>query len=535
MPRTCSKVGINQGVKKWLRTREEATVQATLHLHTQHHVGLVDPRIFGGFLEHVGRAVYEGIYDPGSSLSDECGFRRDVIEALRPLRMPLIRYPGGNFVSCYDWRDGIGPRAQRPVRPDYAWKSMESNQFGTDEFMAWCAQMQAAPMLAVNLGTGGAAEAAALLEYCNLPGGSAWADRRKDNGHAAPYNVKLWCLGNEMDGEWQAGHVPAAVYAQRAWQAGVLMKRLDPSIETVICGSSNNTMPTYMEWDRTVLEYCWDRIDYLSAHRYSGNRHDDSAWYLAEGVEIDRVLADYAGLLDYVRGLKRSGKRVYLSFDEWNVWYRARYGSDTDGHWAHAPHLLEEVYNLEDALVCAQYLMSFIRRADVVKVACLAQIVNAIAPIVTCSEGLLRQTTYYAIALIAEHASGVSLAPAIRCPTYVAGARGETPVLDAAATYDEASGRATLLLLNRHQHEPVEVTVTLADRALQRVLAAHSLGGDVKAANTWEQPDRVKPIRARAAIGDAGLLHVVVPAPGLTMVHVELAPCDGPRAERNRS
>ena len=252
----------------------------------------------------------------------------------------------------------------------------------------------------------------------------------------------------------------------------------------------------------------------------------------AAAARAGEMLADYAGLLDYVRGLKRSSKRVYLSFDEWNVWYRARYASDTDGHWAHAPHLLEEVYNLEDALVCAQYLMSFIRRADVVKVACLAQIVNAIAPIVTCSEGLLRQTTYYAIALIAEHASGVSLAPAIRCPTYVAGARGETSVLDAAATYDEASGRATLLLLNRHQHEPVEVTVTLADRALQRVLAAHSLGGDdVKAANTWEQPDRVKPIRSRAAIGDAGLLHVAVPAPGLTMVHVELTPCDGPRAE----
>lgn len=499
-------------------------MRATLHLDTHHHVGAIDPRIFGGFLEHLGRAVYEGVYDPDNPLSDEQGFRRDVVEALRPLCMPLIRYPGGNFVSCYDWRDGIGPRAQRPVRPDYAWKSLESNQFGTDEFMAWCEQLGAAPMLAVNLGTAGTAEAAALLEYCNLPAGTAWADRRVENGHAAPYGVKLWCLGNEMDGEWQAGHVPAEVYAQRAWQAGVLMKGLDPSIETVICGSSNNSMPTYMEWDRTVLEYCWDKVDYLSAHRYSGNRQDDSACYLAEGVEIDRVLADYAGLLSYVRGLKRSLKRVYLCFDEWNVWYRARAGAHVDGHWQQAPHLLEEVYNLEDALVCAQYLMSFIRRADVVKVACLAQIVNVIAPVLTRADGLLLQTIYYPITMIAAHATGVSLAPAICCPTYTAGARGEAPVLDAAATYDEATGAATFLLLNRQQGEPLEVAVTLADRAPRRVLSAHSLGGDdVKAANTWEQPERIRPLRAQATI-DEGALRVAVPAPGLTVVRVELEP-----------
>ncbi len=500
------------------------TVRATLHLDTQHHVGAIDPRIFGGFLEHLGRAVYEGVYDPGNPLSDECGFRSDVIEALRPLRMPVVRYPGGNFVSCYDWRDGIGPRERRPARPDYAWRSLETNQFGTDEFMAWCERLGTAPMMAVNLGTGDTAGAAALLEYCNMPAGTAWADRRKENGHAEPYGVKLWCLGNEMDGEWQAGHVPAEVYAQRAWQAGVLMKGLDPSIETVICGSSNDAMSTYMQWDRTVLEFCWDKIDYISAHRYSVNYHGDSAAFLAEGVAIDRVLADYAGLLAYVRGLKRSSKHVYLSFDEWNVWYRARYGPHVDGGWTSAPHLLEEVYNLEDALVCAQYLMSFIRRADVVKVACLAQIVNVIAPMLTRPDGILLQTIYYPITLIAQHAAGVSLVPAIDGPTYAAGARGEAPVLDAAASLDAESGTAGIMLLNRHQSEPLEVAVRVADRAVQSVLDAQSLGGDdVSAANTWDQPNRVKPIRAQASIDDEGLLRIVVPAPGLSVIRVELA------------
>jgi len=232
--------------------------------------------------------------------------------------------------------------------------------------------------MAVNLGTMGTANAGELVEYCNLPTGTLWADRRKTNGHAEPYGVKLWCLGNEMDGIWQAGHVPADEYARRAGQASVMMKGLDPTIQTIAAGSSGRFMHSYMNWDRTLLEYCWDQIDFISAHRYSNNDRQDSAWFLAEGIEIDRVIEDYEGLLGYVRGLKKSNKRIYLSFDEWNVWYKDR---DGDGKWAAAPHLLEEVYNLEDALVCAQYLSSFIRHADTVKLACIAQIVNVIAPV----------------------------------------------------------------------------------------------------------------------------------------------------------
>ena len=229
-------------------------LNASVSFDTQYHAGLIDPRLFGGFLEHLGRAVYEGVYDPGNPLSDAAGFRQDVLAALRAMRMPLVRYPGGNFVSCYDWRDGIGPRAERPVRPDFAWKSHETNQFGVEEMLAWCGKLGTAPMMAVNLGTLGTAEAAALLEYCNLPGGTYWADRRVASGHAEPYGVKVWCLGNEMDGPWQAGHVPADVYAQRATAASQMMKGLDGGIQTVICGSSGRGMSTYMSWDREVLE-----------------------------------------------------------------------------------------------------------------------------------------------------------------------------------------------------------------------------------------------------------------------------------------
>lgn len=495
-------------------------MRATLTLDTQHHRGDIDPRIFSGFLEHMGRAVYEGVYDPESPLSDANGFRRDVIAAIRKLRMPLMRYPGGNFVSSYDWTDGIGPRDQRPARPDYAWKSIEPNLFGTDEFMAWCVEAQTAPMLAVNLGTKGAEEAQALVEYCNMPPGTYWADRRVANGRRDPYRVKVWCLGNEMDGPWQAGHVPAMEYARRADQAAKLMRGLDPSIELALCGSSGRGMKTYLEWDREALEYCWDHVAYVSAHRYSENRRDDTAWFLAEGVEVERIIEDYAGLFAYVRGLRRSNKRVFLSFDEWNVWYKA---GEMDGKWTRAPHLIEEVYNLEDALVCAQYLNAFIRRADVVKIACIAQIVNIIAPLLTKRDGLLVQSTYYPFAMMAEYARGKALVPLLDCPTYTAGERGETPVLDVSAALAE-DGTLAVFAVNRSQTDPITLEVRLADAQVHAVHGAQTLTGpDPKAANSWEEPNVVAPISGSAQAGADGTLMLSVPPVAFAAARCQIA------------
>jgi len=498
-----------------------SSLTATVHLDIQNTTGVVDRRIFGGFLEHLGRAVYQGAYDPGNPRSNEQGFRRDVLDALRPLGFSVMRYPGGNFVSAYDWQDGVGPSDKRPRRPDFAWRSIETNQFGTDEFMNWCRQLGTEPMMAVNLGTAGAAEAAQLLEYCNLPVGTQWADRRKQNGHADPYGVKVWCLGNEMDGLWQAGHVPADVYAQRAFAASVLMKGLDSSIQTVACGSSSRTMGTYLEWDRKVLEYCWETVDFISAHRYTNNDRDDSAWFLAEGIEIDRILSDYAGLIAYVRGVRKSEKNVYLSFDEWNVWYKNRIG---DGQWQEAPHLLEEVYNFEDALVCAQYLSSFIRRADVVKMACIAQVVNVIAPILTRPDGVLIQSIYHPIAMFCKHAAGkVSLTPVISSPTYKAGERGDVPALDVSAVYDPQTESATLFLVNRSSDSPIVVEADIADRKFIRSLDTEVLGGfGLKDANTWERPNIIQPRKVEALVVD-GCLRLTVPSPGLVVARAQVA------------
>ena len=493
-------------------------MKATIRLDTQRNKGDIDPRIFGGFLEHMGRAVYQGIYDPESPLSDSRGFRTDVLEALKALRMPVMRYPGGNFVSNYDWTDGIGPRDQRPVRPDYAWKSIETNQIGTDEFMQWAKELGTEPMMAVNLGTRGAPEASALVEYCNLPAGTYWADKRIANGSRDPYKVKTWCLGNEMDGPWQAGHVPAEEYARRADQAGKLMKGLDPSIELVACGSSGRGMATYLTYDRIVMEYCWNDVDYISAHRYSNNNKDDSAWFLAEGVEIERIIDDYAGLLDYVRGVKRASKRVYLSFDEWNVWYK---NMEMNGGWKPAPHLIEEVYNLEDALVCAQYLNAFIRNADVVKIACIAQIVNVIAPILTRRDGLLLQTIYYPFALMAQSAKGKSLQPLIDAPTYKAGERGEVAVLDASASYGEDGG-LSVFIVNRSQTAAVDVEISLSDVEVVSVTRADSLSGtDPKAVNSWESPNVIKPVSLPAQRTESGGVSVRVPSLGFVAIHAQ--------------
>ena len=489
---------------------------ASVYLDTHYRVGEVDRRIFGGFLEHLGRAVYGGVFEPDNAhgLSDpSTGFRTDVLDALRPLGLATVRYPGGNFVSSADWKDGIGPRESRRRRPDFAWKSIETNQFGVDDFMAWCRQLGTTPMMAVNLGTAGATDAAQLLEYCNLSTATHWADQRRANGHADPYDVKLWCLGNEMDGPWQAGHVPAEVYAQRARAAGAMMKGLDPTIQTVVCGSSGSFLPTYLEWDRTVLEGCWKQVDFISAHHYSTNYEDDSPRFLGMGVEIDRVLDDYAGVINFVRGRRKSAKPMYVAFDEWNVWYKDRNG---DGLWQAAPHLLEEVYNFEDALVCAQYLSAFIRRADLVKVACLAQIVNVIGAILTRPTGVLLQSIYHPFAMISNStpSGSVSLRPIVNSPLYAAGSRGDIPALDVAAVYDVARSRTAVFLTNRSTTDELTVDIQLADIKAVGPVSMESLSGvRLKAANTWEFPHAVSPRQQSLSPTSAGTIRVTLPAP----------------------
>ncbi len=453
-------------------------------MHTAFEVGAVDPRLFGGFLEHIGRAVYEGVYDPNSACANQAGFRTDVVGALRRLDMTAMRYPGGNFASGYHWMDGVGARDARPVVRELAWQSREPNEFGTDEFIRLCRELSWTPMITVNLGTGTPEEARDWVEYCNCPPDTRYAMLRAANGHREPHGVRLWCLGNEMDGPWQLGHVPADQYALRAQQAGKLMKDVDPSIELVVCGSSGVGLPTYMDWDRQVLEHVGDLADYISLHRYVGNPDGDTQDYLAVTNAIDRQIEEMDAACRFSQARRRSGKRAYLCFDEWNVWYKNR---QMDGEGEFAPHLIEEIYNLEDALIVAGFLNSFLRHADVVKIANLAQIVNVIAPILTRGDEMLLQSIFYPFEMYSRRRDGTSLRVAVAGPAYASKTYGQVSVVDASVVI--SGDQLHVFTVNRSTSETARVQVKLADRAIIGLDKSETLTGpDAKAANSFERP-----------------------------------------------
>jgi alpha-L-arabinofuranosidase len=489
---------------------------ARVVLDNERTIGAISPLLFGGFAEHMGRCVYGGMYDPDSPQADARGFRRDVQAALREMRLSILRYPGGNMLSGYDWRDGVGPKEQRPRRRELAWQSLETNHFGTNEFIEYCRAMDIIPMLGVNLGTGTIADAAALVEYCNAPTGSSYADLRAKHGYAEPHGVKYWCVGNEMDGPWQIGHLEAEEYARKAREAAKMMHWQDPSVKLIACGSSHTAMPTYPEWDRVVLETCWEHVDYLAMHYYATNYENDTGSYLAIAAQFEAHLDTLAGLLRYVKAKRRSKHDVFLSWDEWNVWYKDRSGK---GGWKEAPPLSEEVYNLEDALVVAQWMNVFLRRCDVLHIACLAQVVNTISPLTTTPEGLLRQTTFYPIVMISNHAVGQALVPLTVAPQYDTKEYGPMPLLDVSASYDQAGDRGAVFIVNRSQTEAVTTEIAWQGAAPAQVTAVHQLAGsDPKAVNTFERPDTIVPKQLESVPVRDGQITLRLPPLSFTVV-----------------
>jgi alpha-L-arabinofuranosidase len=471
-------------------------LKATVLLDRDFNVGQVDKRIYGSFLEHLGRAVYGGIYEPGHPAADAQGFRGDVLQLVRDLGVPVVRYPGGNFVSGYDWRDGIGPRESRPRRAEQAWFSIESNQMGIDEFADWCKLAGTEPMLAVNLGTLGPDEARQEVEYCNMPGGTYWSDLRKKNGHAGPHGVKLWCLGNEMDGPWQICHKTAEEYGRAANEAAKLMKWADPGIQDDACGSSSRGMATFAEWERVVLENAYDNVDYFSLHQYYGNKAGDFGAFLAESVGMERFIKEVASTCDFVKAKLRGKKDIKLSFDEWNVWFHNQDADSQASRWQEAPALLEDRYDMTDALVVGTMLNALIRNADRVKVACLAQLVNVIAPIMTRNGGpAWRQTIYWPFLHASLFGRGLSLGSIVESGTYDASNHSEVPWLDLSAVLDEEKGEVAVFAVNRSPKQGMDVKIDLRGvgeaEYLEHIVLAHD---DLSAVNTQDDPDNVSPV-----------------------------------------
>jgi len=469
---------------------------AQILLDSNRTIAEISPLLFGGFAEHMGRCVYEGIYEPKSRHADKDGLRTDVLDTLRAQKYTTVRYPGGNFLSGYNWLDGVGPKEQRPRRRELAWQSLETNQFGTNEFMGFCQAIDTEPMLGVNMGTGTIQSACDLVDYCNTPSGTYWSDLRARHGYAAPHKVKYWCVGNEMDGPWQMGHLEAREYGAKAREAAKLMRWMDPSIKTVLCGSSNDRMPTFPEWDRVALEEAWEHMDYLSIHYYAGNRENDTPSFLANAVLFENYVDTMEGVLRYVKAQRRSKHDIYLSWDEWQVWYK---GDPLQGDWSEAPHLAEEMYNLEDALVVGQWLNVFLRKSHVLKIACVAQIVNVISWIHTRGDDLLKHPSYYVFELVSNHARGQALDALVKAPSVATKQFGDVPMLDVSASYDEASGNGAVFIVNRSLTDSVATDLVWQDgRTVVMGNAWQLAGADPKAGNTWENPNALtaQPITA---------------------------------------
>jgi alpha-N-arabinofuranosidase len=472
-----------------------ADIQAKLYLDREFTLGNTSPRLFGSFVEHLGRCVYGGLYEPGHSSSDELGFRKDVIELVRELGVTIVRYPGGNFVSGYNWEDGIGPVEKRPRRLELAWRSVETNHFGLNEFIQWSRRTGIEPLITINLGTRGIDAARSIVEYSNHPSGTYLSDLRIAHGYKEPHNIKLWCLGNEMDGPWQIGHKSAEDYGKLAVEAAKVMKWVDPSIELVVCGSSNPYMPTFPQWESTVLDITYDYVDYISLHIYLGNREDDTMNFLARVRDMDTYIGTVIATCDYVKAKKKSRKTIYLSFDEWNVWFHSRDKDKVIEPWAIAPPLLEDVYNFEDAMVVGDMLITLLNHSDRVKIACLAQLVNVIAPIMTENNGpAWRQTIYYPFMYTARYGKGNVLKPVIKSPTFNTKEFSDVPFVDASAVLSE-NGELALFLINKSMDSSIPLECTLYGFNKDLYVKKHILysSGDPKAENTRDNAFNVLP------------------------------------------
>lgn len=486
---------------------------ASMKVDRDYSIGTIDPRLYGSFVEHLGRAIYGGIYEPGHSTADELGYRRDVLELVKELNTPIIRYPGGNFVSGYNWEDGIGPREERRRRLELAWRTIETNEVGTDDFAEWARRAGSEVMMAVNLGTRGVDAARNLVEYCNHPSGTYWSDLRRKHGYEEPHRIKTWCLGNEMDGPWQIGHKTAAEYGRIACEAAKVMKWVDPTIELVACGSSNRGMPTFPEWEATVLDHTYHHVDYISLHTYYGNQLNDTPNFLAKSLDMDAFIRSVIATCDYIQAKKRSKKTMYLSFDEWNVWYHSNEADRKLVPWSIAPPQLEDVYTFEDALLVGCMLITLMKHADRVKMASIAQLVNVIAPIMTENGGMAwRQTIFFPFMHASRFGRGTVLHTPVVSPKYDSQEFTDVPVLESAVVHQEETGELVLFAVNRDMSDELVIHCHLgnvgSDHIVEHIVYTDT---DPKAVNTADHPNRSIPRQGSGAVVQDDQLTVSLP------------------------
>jgi alpha-N-arabinofuranosidase len=441
------------------------------------------------------------------------------MEAIKGLNVSILRWPGGNFVSGYDWKDGIGPRDKRPVRPEGAWGSTEPNTFGTDDFLKYSERVGTEPYICINAGLGTIQEARDWVEYTNESRDTFWARERRKNGRDKPYNVKYWGLGNEIDGPWQLGHKNADDYAKFALEAAKAMRRVDPSIKLIASGSSNFGAD-WITWNRTILERLKNEIDYISLHTYIGNRDNDFERFLAASQDIDNRIEVVRGQIRAVQATMRNPRPIYVAYDEWNVWYRARGGGE---HETGATRL-EEIYNFEDALAMGMFFNSFIRNADIVKMANLAQIVNVIAPIFTNEKGLFLQPIYFPLAEYAKQGSNTALDVWSQGPEYKIGNRAPLRYLDVSSTHDKKNGVVYLNVLNRSKDKNITAAIeNQTGKAGANASVWEMNHPDMKATHTFGDDKKVRPVTKEVSLKQSGSgFEYTFPAHSLTIMKLQV-------------
>jgi alpha-N-arabinofuranosidase len=462
----------------------------------------IDERVYGSFAEHMGRCIYGGIYEPGSPFADENGFRKDVIDLVKELGITIVRYPGGNFLSGYDWKDGIGPKENRPTRLDLAWHGLETNQFGLDEFMSWANKAAIEPMMAVNLGTNGLKEALDLIEYTNVEAKSKWAQERVKNGHERAYDIKVWCLGNEMDGPWQLGHKNAEDYATLAADVARGMHQIGENLQLVACGSSNRSMATFGTWEETVLEKTYDLVDHISLHTYYEDLGDTQE-FLIISTDLDYMINEVCNVADAVKAKIRSDKTITLSLDEWNVWNLSKFQAmERPKEWLPAQRVIEDEYTFKDAVVLGNLLISILRRSDRVKMACIAQLVNVIAPIrAEADQPAWRQTTFFPFAYTSRFGRGKTLITRIESPAIKSSRFGDVNAIDAITTYDEKNKKVAVFVVNRSLTETIDTSVLLSGfKNLEVEEQVTMESSDWMATNNAANPNKVRPSEAKTAV-----------------------------------
>lgn len=486
--------------------------------------GQIDKRIYGSFVEHMGRVVYTGIYEPGHETADEDGFRQDVLKKVKEMGVTAVRYPGGNFVSCYDWRDGVGPVESRPRRLEIAWRSVETNEVGTNEFMRWAKKAGIEPIFAVNLGTKGIENAVSLAEYCNIEGGTYYSDWRKEHGIEKAYGIKTWCLGNEMDGDWQIGHKTAQEYGRLAQETAKAMKQVDSSIEVVSCGSSKSDMKTYPEWEAETLKYTYPYVDYVSLHQYYGGQELGTKIFLSQSLDMEEYIRTVIGTCDYMKAWHRSDKTLYISFDEWGVWSvpdKEVAASVDASPWQVAPHLSEQIYTMEDALLFAGMMMNFLKYADRIKIACQSLLTNISAAIMTEAGGeVWVQPIYYPFMHMANYGAGKVLQGVDDIPVYNCDLRKQVPYVDYVVVHNEEKKEVVLFAVNRREEENTEVTLELQGFQAVRVIEHVVMRSDDKKATNAENHDQVNPERISGSSLTDNVLTSHLPALSWNMVRI---------------